>query len=123
MRRVDTSGTISTVAGTGAGGYSGDGGPAVSAQLQVPQAVAFDKSGNLYIADSANFIRKVTPDGTISTLAGTGADGYRAMAAKPPKPPSAIPMAWQWMQPAMSIFQTNSTVQCEESQRAESSPP
>ncbi|MFC5470135.1 cadherin-like beta sandwich domain-containing protein [Cohnella suwonensis] len=73
IRKVATNGTISTVAGTGVNGYSGDGGPAVSAQLYDPTGVAVDGSGNLYIADSANNrIRKVATDGTISTVAGIG---------------------------------------------------
>ena len=77
IRKVAPGGTISTVAGTGTSGYSGDGGPATSAQLHYPSGVAVDSSGNLYIADSYNYrIRKVAPGGTISTLAGTGTQGY-----------------------------------------------
>jgi hypothetical protein len=77
VRKVTRGGTISTVAGTGPWGYSGDGGPATSAQLIWPHGVALDSSGNLYIADSMNYrIRKVEPGGTISTVAGTGTIGY-----------------------------------------------
>ena len=78
IRKVDASGTITTIAGTGTLGYSGDGGPATSAQLANPNGVAVDNSGNLYIADTDNQrIRKVTAsDGTISTVAGTGTMGY-----------------------------------------------
>ena len=62
---------ISTVAGNGTGGYSGDGGPATSAELHQPYAVAVDSSNNLYIADGVNcVIRMVTPSGTITTVAG-----------------------------------------------------
>jgi sugar lactone lactonase YvrE len=75
-------GIISTYAGSGVGGFGGDGGPATSAQLTSPVNVALDGSGNLYIADSMNcLVRKVTPSGTISTVAGeyckpgAGADG------------------------------------------------
>jgi sugar lactone lactonase YvrE len=69
---------ITTVAGTGAPGYSGDGGPATAAQLFSPTDVAVDKDGTLFIADRANnCIRKVTPDGTISTVAGScGVPGF-----------------------------------------------
>jgi uncharacterized protein (TIGR03437 family) len=68
---------VSTVAGTGNAGFSGDGGAAVSAQLNGPQAVAVDAAGNLYIADTGNYrIRKVTAGGTISTLAGNGIPGF-----------------------------------------------
>ena len=69
--------TISTVAGTGASGFAGDGGQATAAQLSFPAGVAFDASGNLYIADSFNSrVRKVDTAGAISTIAGTGAFGY-----------------------------------------------
>jgi uncharacterized protein (TIGR03437 family) len=69
--------TIKTVAGTSSGGYSGDGDAAVAAQFSSPQRVALDAAGNLYISDKGNSrIRKVTPDGTISTVAGNGTYGY-----------------------------------------------
>jgi uncharacterized repeat protein (TIGR01451 family) len=75
---VLASGTIETVIGTGVPGYSGDGGPAISAQLnQLPEGLAFDSAGNLYIADLYNqVIRKVSTDGTITTVAGNGTVGY-----------------------------------------------
>ena len=76
VRKVDISGIITTVAGNGQGGYSGDGGPAIKAQLQQPTALAVDNAGNLYIADNADYIRQVSPNGTISTVAGNGAGGY-----------------------------------------------
>ena len=77
IRRVDSAGTITTVAGTGRAGYSGDGGPAVDAQLSLPKGVAVDASGNLYIADSFyHRIRRVDSAGTITTIAGTGRAGY-----------------------------------------------
>ncbi len=74
IRRFCVGATISTVAGTGTAGYSGDGGPATSAGLKGPSGVAVDAAGVLYIADRLNNrLRKVTPAGTITTLAGTGA--------------------------------------------------
>jgi sugar lactone lactonase YvrE len=77
IREVDASGIITTVAGTGTAGYGGDGGPALRAQLDVPQRIAFDSLGNLYIADSLNDrIREVDTSGIITTVAGTGAAGY-----------------------------------------------
>ncbi len=77
IRKVDTSGIINTVAGNGTKGFSGDGGPATAAQLNTPHAVAFDKSGNMYIADYDNYcIRKVDTSGIISTVVGTGTSGY-----------------------------------------------
>ena len=73
IRKVDPSGVISTIAGTGQPGFSGDRGPAVQAQLSSPTGVAVDSDSNLYIADADNNrIRKVDPTGTITTFAGTG---------------------------------------------------
>ena len=77
IRKVDTSGTITTIAGSGASGFSGDGGPATAARLNSPADVAVDGSGNLYIADTGNDrIRKVDTSGTITTIAGSGASGF-----------------------------------------------
>jgi uncharacterized protein (TIGR03437 family) len=77
VRKVSTSGAITTVAGNGSQGYSGDTGPATGATLNGPEGVAVDASGNLYITDTLNgVIRKVTASGTISTIAGNGIDGY-----------------------------------------------
>ncbi len=71
VRRVDPSGTISTVAGTGERGFGGDGGPALQAKLSLPSALALDLAGILYISDSTNHrIRRVSPEGTIETIAG-----------------------------------------------------
>ena len=78
VRKVTPAGIISTVAGNYAlgAGYSGDGGPATGAQLDVPWSVAVDGAGNLYISDTGNnVIRKVTPAGIISTVAGNHALG------------------------------------------------
>jgi hypothetical protein len=76
VRRIDAHGTISTVAGTGAVGFVGDGGPAIAATLDNPAGMAMDAAGNLYIADSNNNrIRRVDPKGRITTIAGTGASG------------------------------------------------
>ena len=77
IRKVDSSGTITTIAGTGVSGFSGDGGPAVQAQLNLPHGVAVDGSGNVFIADTNNHrIRKVDSSGTITTIAGTGVSGF-----------------------------------------------
>ena len=73
IRKVDSTGTITTIAGTGARGFSGDGGPATEAELNFPFGVAVDGAGNLYIADTQNQrIRKVDSLGVITTIAGTG---------------------------------------------------
>ena len=77
VRRVDRSGIISTIAGNGTPGFSGDGGPANAAQVNRPTGLAFDGAGSLYIADFANNrIRRITEAGTIETVVGTGAAGY-----------------------------------------------
>ncbi|PRX71137.1 putative repeat protein (TIGR02543 family) [Cohnella sp. SGD-V74] len=78
IRKVDqTTGIITTVVGTGVAGFSGDGGPAASAQLNTPYSIDFDDSGNLYIADrNNNRVRKVDTSGNISTMAGSGVAGY-----------------------------------------------
>jgi len=78
IRKVDSTGTISTVAGTGRQGFGGDGGNAKSALLNSPAAVAFDPAGNMYIADSGNNrVRKVTAStGLINTITGTGDEGF-----------------------------------------------
>ncbi|MFD1143640.1 T9SS type A sorting domain-containing protein [Larkinella insperata] len=74
IRKVSSAGIITTVAGTGSAGFSGDGGPATQAQLHKPEAVAVDASGNLYIADALNHrVRKVAANGIITTVAGGGA--------------------------------------------------
>jgi sugar lactone lactonase YvrE len=75
--RVDKAGIITTLAGNGTQGYTGDGGPAALAELNYPMGVAFDASGNLYIVDTGNNrVRKVDMTGVITTVAGTGAQGY-----------------------------------------------
>ena len=75
IRKVDTNGVITTVAGYGLPGFEGDGGPAVWARLAAPTAVAVDAANNLFIIDG-NRIRLVTTDGNIQTVAGTGNAGY-----------------------------------------------
>ena len=77
IRKVDSTGTITTIAGSGEFGFSGDGGPAVEAELRSPRGVAVDSAGNVYIADAGNrLIRKVDSTGTITTIAGTGECGF-----------------------------------------------
>jgi sugar lactone lactonase YvrE len=83
IRKVDGDGIIVTVAGKcaediewGDSNYSGDGGPATAAQLDRPFGIAVDRAGNLFIADTYNHrIRRVTPDGIITTIAGNGEPG------------------------------------------------
>ncbi len=77
IRMVTPGGTITTVAGNGNQGFAGDGGPATKAQLNEPFGIAFDPSGNLFIADSGNNrIRVLMTNGNIATVAGNGKNGY-----------------------------------------------
>src|SRR5579871_3289938 len=84
IRMVTPAGTIITIAGNGHPGFTGDNGPANAAQLNQPYDLAFDPSGNLYVADYGNGrVRVIGADGNISTFAGggTGGDGVLATAA------------------------------------------
>lgn len=77
IRKVNGAGIITTIAGNGTLGFSGDGGPATQAQLAYPCKIAIDNAGNLYIPDAQNHrIRKVSTSGIITTFAGTGIQGY-----------------------------------------------
>ena len=74
--KIDTDGYISAMAGTGSAGYSGDGGPAIEAELDTPMGLAIGPDGSLYIAGYNNHcVRKVDSSGIITTIAGTGAEG------------------------------------------------
>jgi uncharacterized protein (TIGR03437 family) len=82
VRRVTPAGQVQTVVGSvgnyrnAIGGYDGDGGPAINARLNSPQGITVDHLGNLYIADQGNKrVRRVSPDGVITTVAGNGLDG------------------------------------------------
>ena len=77
IRKVDVNGIITTVAGNGTSGYSGDGGLSTQAQLRYPRDVDIDAAGNMYIVDTDNYcIRKVDVDGIITTVAGNGISDY-----------------------------------------------
>ena len=73
IRKISTDGVITTVAGTGVQGFSGDGGPALLAQINVPSGITLDPMGNLFFVDQGNnVVRKISVDGTITTFAGGG---------------------------------------------------
>ncbi|MBA3914220.1 MAG: hypothetical protein H0X25_10325, partial [Acidobacteriales bacterium] len=77
VRKIDAAGNISTIAGNGTPGFTGDGGAATSAELNQPYGLLFDTAGNLYIADSLNQrVRKVDTSGIITTIAGNGTAGF-----------------------------------------------
>jgi uncharacterized protein (TIGR03437 family) len=76
LRKISQGGVIQTLAGNGSPGFSGDGGPATLAQLNMPQGLVVDQAGNVYVADSKNNrIRKITQQGVITTIAGNGVFG------------------------------------------------
>ena len=75
VRMVTANGIITTLAGNGLAGYSGDGGPATQAQVASPTGIAVDLAGNVYVSDASALVRKISA-GTIKTIAGTGSQGY-----------------------------------------------
>jgi sugar lactone lactonase YvrE len=76
--RITPAGSVKVIAGTGTCGFTGDGGPAVAAQLDDPNGLAFDSTGNLYVADANNQrIRRIDRNGIIATVAGTGTAGSK----------------------------------------------
>jgi hypothetical protein len=77
IRKINTSGIINTIGGTGTLGYSGDGGPATNAEINTPWGIRADPAGNVFFAEPNNdIIRKITNDGIMITVAGTGIRGY-----------------------------------------------
>jgi sugar lactone lactonase YvrE len=90
--RLDASGTATRVAGNGTAGFSGDGGPATSAQLSSPQGVTLDAAGNLYIADTGNERIRVVTNGVISTFAGNGTSGSAGDYGDPKQAQLHLPM-------------------------------
>jgi len=77
IRRIAPNGIITTIAGSERGGFAGDGGPATAARISRPNDLVLDSNGNLYFTDTFNYrIRRVTPAGIISTVAGTGASAH-----------------------------------------------
>ncbi len=99
IRRVSPAGTISTIAGTGAAGFSGDGGPATAAQIVGPRGIASLPDGTILFPDSGNHrVRRISPAGVITTVAGNGAPGFSgdggpALAAQLNLPFSVSPLA------------------------------
>ena len=91
VRRIDHGGTIVAFAGSGRAAYGGDGGPATAADLNLPTGLAFDAAGNVYIADSGNNrVRKVSPNGTITTVAGDGTSSVLAAPSAVAISPSGV---------------------------------
>jgi RHS repeat-associated protein len=77
IRKIDRNGVITTIAGTGTAGFSGDGGPATQAQLNIPWSLTIGRDGSIYFVDDGNNrVRRISPDGIITTVAGTGSPGF-----------------------------------------------
>jgi len=97
IRKITSAGEVSTIAGSGIRGSAN--GTGTAAQFRYPHGVAVDSSGNLYVADKDNHrIRKITSAGVVSTLAGDGTEASLA-----------IPPAWPWTHPAMSMWRIEIT--------------
>ena len=116
IRRIDAEGVITTIAGTGERGFSGDGGPATEAQLAYPGGLAVDGSGNLYVADSGNSrIRRIDAEGTITTIAGSGPGSSSTVAiagtaVRRRRRNSLVPARWRWTGRATSMWPTDPTI-------------
>jgi len=124
VRRIGPDGVITTVAGNGNRGSSGDGGAATSAQLLTPRNVAVDAAGNLYFSEfEGHRVRKVTPDGRISTVAGTGVAGFRGDGGSAVNAQLAFPRASPWTAWAPCTSPIRKTSGCARSWPAASSRP
>ena len=115
IRKVDTSGIITTIAGTGAIAYRGDGGPAINASFSEPTAVALDAAGNIYVADrgSANVVRKIDPLRESSPpWRGMERSASRAMVDRPSRPSSPTSAASPWIARGTFIWRITGTIAC-----------
>jgi hypothetical protein len=107
VRKVTPDGTISTVAGGVGFGYAGDGGPATSALFNGPRAITVDAAGNIYLADTENFrVRKISTDGTVNTIAGTGHPGLSGDGGPANQAQIEEVSASPWMRPAISTWRS-----------------
>ena len=106
VRKVNTSGIISTIAGTGTPGYTGDGAPAISATLNQPINVSVSSSGEIYIADfQNNCVHKINTSGIISTIAGTGISGFSGDGGfRLQRPKLFIILSQQYMGPGGNVY-------------------
>ncbi len=112
IRFVNAGGTISTIAGNGHTSYLGDNGPAWAGSLLLPQGIAFDSAGNLYIADQNNLrIRKVdAKSGTITTVAGNDLGSYSGDNGPATSAGFGFPLGVGSILPGMSILPTPTTI-------------
>ncbi len=115
IRRIDTAGTIRTIAGNGTRGYGGDGGPAVDSFLSSPTDIAADALGNVYVVDAGNLrVRMIGTDGIIRTIAGNGTQGFAGDGGPATEANLHSPFNLSW-DPAGSLWltETNSIVTSE----------
>src|SRR5260370_28155792 len=93
VRMGNAAGIVNTVAGNGVRGYSGDGGPATSAEVNQPNGLALDASGNLYFSDTGNnVVRMINGAGIISTVAGNGTAGFSGDGGPATSAPLNVPL-------------------------------
>ena len=112
VRKVSTSGIITTVAGNGTPGFSGDSGPATNAELSSPSGVAVDGAGNLFIADDGNNrVRKVSTSGIITTVAGNGTPGFSGTVG-PPRMHNCLIIRFMWQSMARATFSSPTIFGC-----------
>ena len=122
VRKVDAAGVITTVAGTGQAGYTGDDGPATAARLNLPYGLAVDRAGSIYVADLGNNrVRRIDPGGTIRTFAGTGAHGTSGDNGPATAAPLLPPGTWRWTRRATCTSRSSKDIACGGSPRAASS--
>ena len=112
---VNTTGALTTIAGNGINGYSGDGGPALLASISQPNALGVDGAGNVYFADANNYrIRKIDANTNVTTVIGTGVKGYNSCqsSSTAATPPSALcPRSW-WTLGAIFTMKTWTATAC-----------
>ena len=120
IRRISRAGIITTIAGTGRPGFSGDGGPAVDAQLAAPRGIAIDRVGNLFVADSSNMrIRRIAIGWTINTVAGSDNPGRPANSGGPALQANSFPYGdWTVDDAGVVIFSAESFVRARRSRMA-----
>ena len=114
IRKISTAGIIATIAGTGEAGFSGDGGAASAARLNLPYGIAVDYAGYVYIADLGNNrVRRIAPDGTISTVAGRcGGIFGRWRHGRGGWPANSPECRRRWIPPATSTLRSSPATAC-----------
>ena len=121
--RVGPGGAVTIIAGNGVPGFSGDNGSATNASLRYPEGLVLDAEGELYIVDRFNYrVRKVTPAGIITTVAGNGIADFPVTEGRPPVL-RCDPMPLQWMRSGTSTLPMDATAASARSALTESSPP